>query len=229
MLKRIIGSFVKLLKSNEMSFKEKLESFNAPLVHKTEWHSISRIRIGYKNRIIRLNKRGSISFKPTVQAMLFPLPFIGLGIYVMSAFSVLNLPWESILIHPISTFLLYFQTLPLLFSKTIFWGHLFGFVFFLLGLYSLYLTFLPINFDLTNRNYTKGFFNRHVTSFNDIHAIQLISDAGNDPDDSVLYEMNLVLENCERLFVFGSTDENLIRADSMQVAKLISVPVWDAI
>lgn len=69
----------------------------------------------------------------------------------------------------------------------------------------------------------------------DIHAIQLIQEeiqksAGSNGNSSYYsFEMNLVLENAERVNVVDHGSLSRIRKDTDKLSEFLHVPVWDAI
>jgi hypothetical protein len=220
-----------LLKSigerNQKAFADKIESFNDPIAKTIGWNSISRIHCGFINRKLLKSKNDSIFFIPSTTAVLFHMGFIIMGGYVMWEFSLLRPTIGTIVLYPISTFMNYIHFLPKLLSSSKACGHLFGFAFLLMGLLGLCYSLRPIIFNTANRSYSKGFWRKEKVSFNDIHAIQIISETGNEPEDPITYELNLVLKNKKRINVLAHPKKKTIIKNATELSQMLSVPVWD--
>jgi hypothetical protein len=119
MLKKLLTLFKSIEEKSNILFAKKIESFHDPLAKEVEWNSISQIRFGYKNRKLVKTKAGNIIFIPSTTAMIFPLPFIALGLYVMWKFSVFQPPIENIIHHPYQ----YSTALFLSTAQTVFFGY----------------------------------------------------------------------------------------------------------
>lgn len=190
--------------------------------------SISGIRYGFRNRYMLRTKKGFLFF-PTVGSLIFDSVFLGLGIYVAYKFSPLPKDISSIFLYPIQTFQHYIRFLPRMINSEMLWGHLFGLLFLGLGIWMLYLSFLPICFNSKEKYFIRGFFLRKKFSYDDMAGIQLISDCGNDAESSIVYEMNIILMNNSRVYVYCETNKNIIRKNALELSKELSVAVSDKI
>jgi hypothetical protein len=227
MFKKILSLVKSIGERNQKAFADKIESFNDPLAKEIEWGSISRIHYGFLNRKLLKTKNDSIFFIPSITVLLFFMGFIIMGGYVMWEFSLLRPTIDTIVLYPISTILHYIHFLPKLLSSSKVWGHLFGFVFLLMGLLGLCYSLRPIVFNTDKRLYSKGFLRKEKVSFDDIHAIQIISETGREPEDPIIYELNLVLKNKKRINVFGHPKKKTIFKDAAELSQMLAVPVWD--
>lgn len=226
MFKKMLSLIDTIGERYKKTFADRIESFNDPLAKEIEWGSIARVHYGFVNRTLLKTKNDSIRFVPSIKVVLFDMGFIIMGGYVMWEFSLLRPPIDAIVFYPISTILSYFYFLPELLSSNKVWGHLFGFVFLLIGLLGLFYSLRPIVFNTANRLYSKGFWRSEKVAFDSIHAIQIISTSGGEPGHRT-YELNLVLKNKTRMHVFGHSKKKTIIKDATELSKMLSVPVWD--
>ena len=108
---------------------------------------------------------------------------------------------------------------------------LFGLVFVTIGLVCLYKLLRPVKFDSFSRSFAKGYpvFRRSLVSFDDIQAIQILSEhcRGTKSNSFTSYELNLVLKNKSRVTVVDHSDVSEIRKGGEALSKMLSVPVWD--
>ncbi len=166
---------------------------------------------------------GRVEFKARGMALLFPVFFIAVGIGVI-----------------ITAGLFWFKQGD---KEIVFLG-LFGFVFFLAGLFILRAWMTPRVFDRSTGFYWRGRKipdNSNVQSIKeccrliDIHAIQLLDEYIRSSSDNgrntsfYSYELNLVLKDGKRLNVVDHGKLSLIRDDAAKLAGFLNVPVWDVI
>lgn len=227
MFKKLLSLFKSIGERNQKAFADKIESFNDPLAKEIEWGSTTRAHCGFLNRKLLKTKNDNIFFIPSITVVFFNMGFIIMGGYVMWEFSLLRPTIDTIFLYPISSILHYIHFLPKLLSSSKVWGHLFGFVFLLMGFLGLCYSLRPIVFNTANRLYSKGFLRKEKVSFDDIHAIQIISETGSEPEDPIVYELNLVLKNKKRINVFGHPKKKSIIQDAAELSHVLSVPVWD--
>ncbi|WP_153307605.1 hypothetical protein [Desulfospira joergensenii] len=227
MFKKLLLLLKGISERNQKAFADKIESFNDPLAKEIEWDSITQVHCGFLNRKLLKTKNNSIFFIPSITAVLFHMGLIIMGGYVMWEFSLLRPTIDTIVLYPISTIQNYIHFLPKLLSSSKVWGHLFGYVFFFMGLLGLCYSLRPIVFNTDKRLYSKGFLYTEKVSFDEIHAIQIISEIGREPEDSIIYELNLVLKNKKRINVFGHPEKKTIVKDATELSQILSVPVWD--
>ncbi len=109
------------------------------------------------------------------------------------------------------------------------------------GCYMLYSITAPIIFDKYIKYFWKGRGTPDETGdmeklkafahLEDIHALQLLSKY-NTPAGSrsyYSYELNLVLQNGDRINVVCHGDKEALRKDTQVLSKFLGKPVWDAI
>jgi hypothetical protein len=94
----------------------------------------------------------------------------------------------------------------------------------------------PHFFDRTKGFYYKGRRNPEKFSdsdkvktfipFENIQAIQLLRQLYDDPHDSDVYELNLILKNSERVHVLEYASLNLIEEDAAYLSHFMDVPIW---
>jgi hypothetical protein len=226
MLKKLLALLEKAGEQRRQGFADKVESFNDQLAHEIEWGSVSGFHIGYRNRKLKKTGNGSVFFQPSIMAVLFPLVFVLMGGYIVWVSSMLKPSIQSVLIYPVSTFQHYVHLFPRIVETGRIWGQLFGLVFFVIGLVYLYFSVRPIKFSRVDNSYSKGFWTTKKIPFHKIHAIQVVWDTG-ETDSPTVYEINLVLKNKERLFVFGHPQEEVVRTDAVELARMLGVPLWD--
>lgn len=226
MINKLLSFLKNIGEKHRQSFDERIESFNDQLAKEIDWGSVSGVNTGYLNRKLLRTSNGSIFFVPSILAVLFPLAFILMGSFLIWTFSIFKPSIQSMLFYPASTFQHYVHFFPKIVESGKIWGQLMGLVFFVIGLVHFYFSVRPITFSRVDNTYSKSFWRKKKIPFHEIHAIQIVSDAG-DIDSPVVYEINLVLQNKKRLFVFGHPRKRAVREDAAQLARLLSVAVWD--
>lgn len=119
-------------------------------------------------------------------------------------------------------------------------AYLLGAMFVVAGLGTAYLGRTPIVFDRTVGAYWRGRVKpgarpepkavRDYTPLDDIYALQIIREwiYGEAIGDYRSYELNLVLRDGRRVHVVDHSDGERLRADAAELARALSVPVWDA-
>ena len=219
--------FRNIIKNTGKDYNKTLESFGDTLAKEIEWSSIARSGSFFKTRNLSKNSSGDFVFYPSLMAILFPLPFMGMGGYIIYRFVLDKFPVINLLYHPIYSLRFFFHQLIQAGFSGVLLGFLFGFIFFMVGAVALIFAVRPIIFNAREQMYYKGFLHKKGISFRDIYAIQLISDLGSGADSDTNYELNLVLKSKERVNVLAHAKEQVIRQDADQLSQLLSVPVWD--
>jgi hypothetical protein len=123
-------------------------------------------------------------------------------------------------------------------------------IFALSGVFIIMQASMPIVFDKSARMFYRGrkqpkipdaTDSKHTVSFNDIHAIQLLTrlESSSNADNSNnqfrrtryyrVYEMNLVKHDGKRKYVNTFGKDDIARHDANIIADFIGVPVWDGI
>lgn len=112
-------------------------------------------------------------------------------------------------------------------------GLVLGLLFAVIGGFGLYYT-SQIVFDKSDGRYWKGrkqLKDIHAlkivsnTQLKDIHALQIICDESGDYNS---YQLNLVLENAERINVLSHGDYEQLKKDVNELSMFLDKPVWDA-
>jgi len=113
-----------------------------------------------------------------------------------------------------------------------------GLVFAMVGGFLLYFGTAPIVFDKTHGAFWKGRKSpneyrqdiKHFAELDKIHSLQLISEYVRSNKHSYYsYELNLVLEDGQRLNVIDHGKLDRIREDAQTLSVFLNKPVWDAI
>ena len=113
-----------------------------------------------------------------------------------------------------------------------------GVVFFSVGTILAYYGTRPVVFDKISGYFWKGHKrpNRYIeykrpelfTSLKDIHALQIISEyVRSDKSSYYSYELNLVLENGNRINVVDHGRLNSLREDVEKLSEFLNKPIWD--
>lgn len=165
---------------------------------------------------------GRMEFRPSVGAILFYLLFLVAGLAVLAVFCLPKLSSDG----------LAFDTATLV-------PLLVGVVFTSVGGYLLYTGLAPIVFDKTKGAFWKGrkdpedVIDPNVldsyTRLDKIHALQFLSEHINSDNASYLsFELNLVLEDGQRINVVDHGNQHNIRQDTKALSDFLKKPVWEA-
>lgn len=215
----------------QVSFEAKLNSFNDDLAKEIEWKSLNKGSSNFKNRYLSHKVTGDIAFKPTIFSIIFGSVFLFAGLLIIYFLSQLKyFPISEVLTNPISAIRIFFQLLQQSVYSEEIYILLFGLVFFLVGLFLLYAFVKPIGFSSRGKYFYKGFsFLKHkIISFNDIHAIQILSSLNRGSNSSYMtYEVNLVLNNKERVNIVTHPNSETAKNNADELSSFLSVPVWD--
>ncbi len=212
MIKRILnylsesfGDAVRQRKQYQEKLKD-LNRFNDDFAKSVSWSPVvkSGLRSSFCTKKLVISGDSKVSFRPSVQFLLFNLLFMGVPCLILLKISVpgnfvFNDKW--LLIPFMSVFLL-------------------------IGIPYLLWGVRPIYFDLDKRQFIK--YSSHgyeKISMDDIYAIQMIKDDGHQ--DETYYELNLVLKNQNRLNIVCHNREEAIRKQAKQLSEILSVPFWD--
>lgn len=194
---------------------------NDPLAMQTEWTPAKRGGSSFRtHKLIEVNFY-RMEFRASLGAILFYIIFIiaGLGIIIGFAFTKIasdGFSFDADTILPLAA----------------------GLVFAVVGGFLLYFGTAPIVFDKTQGAFWKGRKTpneyrqniKHFAGLEKIHALQLISEYVRSSKHSYYsYELNLVLEDSERINVIDHGKLNRIREDAQNLSVFLNKPVWDAI
>ena len=181
---------------------------NEPVAKKTSWQPIKKNGLALSNMILK-SIEGSLEFHVSVLSRLFYLSFIILG---------------SMFIFYATYALLSYHFQATLLAVTL------GFSLLGVGLYMFSKQALPLIFDKKKNLYFKETEDKKIedkTSLNNVHALQLLS--YEDDCSEKKAELNLILENGERVYVCSYDDseiEQKIREDAKIISEYIGKPVW---
>lgn len=200
--------------------------FGDPLALKTEWGPCKGGGGGnlQTHNLVEVDP-DRLQFRATIQATLFAIPFllIGLGVGVVAMVSIvteMRLPTKNL---------------------TGFLALIVGLLFSAVGAYFLYSITTPIVFDRRMGLFWKGRKEPDEmatleplisgTHIKDIHALQLVSSFGGGGDRLPCHELNLVLTSGDRLHViaYESGGRDRLRKDAAILAGFLKTPVWDAL
>lgn len=216
---------------SQIQFNNKIESSHDKLAKEIEWKSLNKGSSNFKNRFLSHKVTGDIVFKPTIFSIIFGLIFLFSGLLIIYFLTGLNqFPISDFFYNPISGIKIFFQWLRQSINSESIFILLFGSIFFLIGLALLYTFVKPIGFSSRGKFFYKGFtFLKHkIISFNDIHAIQLLSSLKRSSKSSYMtYEVNLVLKNKERVNVVTHPKVEAAKRNADELSSFLSVPVWD--
>jgi len=220
MFKKIMRSIMNI-NSNRPSFDP--ASFNDSLALKTSWTPAKRGGTNFRTHKLVIIDPNRLEFKASIGAKLFYLlfPLVGIGILIFFPFPGLSSGEFSFNIDTI---------IPLLF----------GLAFIVAGVSLFYFGTTPIVFDKRSGFFWKGrkspdnIINpnslKHFTDLDQIHALQLISEYCRGNKSSYYsYELNLVLEDGNRIVVVDHGNRTGLRDDAGALSDFLDKPVWDAI
>lgn len=196
-------------------------SFNDPIALQTEWRPAKGGGTNICTHVMKETSPDRIEFRATWKAKFFYSVFLfaGLGVIGAGVNEVATKEFEGGML--------------ILF--------LVGAVFAMVGGLLLYFGTRRIVFDLQSGYYYRGSKSpqqvvnpdeiKTMVRLDRIHAIQLISErcSGNKGKRYYSYELNLVLDDAERMNVVDHGDPHRLRQDAAKLAALLGVPVWDAI
>ena len=184
-----------------------LDRFNDDFAKSIAWTPIvkSRIRTSFSTKRLVKSKDNIVSFKPSIQFLLFNTFFIGVpSIILVKSLIMNNFNYDD-------------KWLIILFLS----------VFILLGITYLLWGLKPISFDLNIRRFIKYTFQGgyEKISIDDIYALQMIEDMSSQ--DETYYELNLVMKNQNRINIICHNDDKAIRKQAKELSKIVSIPFWD--
>ncbi len=204
------------------------EQFDDPVAMQTKWTPAKKGGASFKtHQLVEINS-GRIEFKTSFGAKLFACVFLFIVIGGAIGIPIVLLSTETLSLDDKSTMIF------LLFDA------IFGLIFFLAGGWMLYSFTKPIVFDKRSKYFWKGrkspeqvFNKKDLKSFvklENIYAIQLISEyCSGDKSSYYSYELNLVLEDGERINVVDHGNKKQLREDSKILSSFLKIPLWDAI
>jgi len=197
--------------------------FDDPLASKTAWTPAKSGGANFGTHQLVSVGSSRLEFHVSVAAYVFYAIFLLVGLGVMVGVTVANMRSGQ----------------PMLRSDFIV-PVLIGLLFFVVGGVMLRVGTKPIVFDKTRGMFWKGrvapdqVFDRSqikdYAELENIHAIQLLSERCRGKDTSYYsYELNLVLENGERINVVDHGNKSKFLEDASTLAAFLEKPLWNAI
>ncbi|HEX2945190.1 MAG TPA: hypothetical protein VHT96_04470 [Clostridia bacterium] len=176
--------------------------FNDPLALKTDWKQCNMLGSNFCSEKLVRTEPNRAEFRSTNGVLAMYIGFIAVGsaILILSKLSSI----EAIL---------------------------FGLMFILIGAGLILFANKHTVFDKTTSSFFKGRKKAEKASaiLSNIHAIQLIAKIVRGKKIYYCYELNLVLNNAERINIISHGNKKRIRADAHTLSEFLAVPVWDAI
>jgi len=210
MLKEIIQNLQKLIRIPVQVDPSKFED---PVAIQTQWTPAKGGGSSFCTHEF-VNVGGNrVEFKATIGAKLFYLVFGAMGLFFLPltfAFDNSEQIIALIMSFPfiiVSAVLYYYGTMPIVFDRCngYFWKG------------------WKLPEQILDKNSIK-----YLTLLDNIHALQLISEHCHSKNSSFYsYELNLVLENGERINVIDHGNLNKIKQDIVSLSNFLGKPVWD--
>jgi hypothetical protein len=197
--------------------------FGDPVAEKTAWTPAKRGGANFCTRRFKMKEQYRVVFRPTVGAVVFFLIFAIIGVGVSIGFTLLRVVRDN---APVGT--------EMIIPAVV------GVVFAAVGIGGIVKSISPIVFDLTNGYFWKGRKNpteefdlttrKACVQLGRIHALQIISEYCRGNKNSYYsYELNLVLDDTERINVIDHGNLRKLRQDAQALADFLGVPLWDAV
>ena len=200
-----------------------IEQFNHPLAGQTEWHPLKGGGANFQTHQLDSSNPDQLVFKATRFTQIFS------GIFTVVGIIGLVVPLAIFFYHGAESWWL------------IFFALVFGGLFTAAGAMLFYYTAAPKVFDTFYNCYYVGrkkpqdtlgrnqSGKRPVIDFNDIKAIQVLSERISSKNGSYLsYEINLVLADASRINVIDHGKHETVINDAQKLATQLGVPFWDA-
>ncbi len=196
--------------------------FNDPIAIRTSWSPLKKGGSNFKTHKLVQKDHHKLLFVPTIGAKLF------CGIFVLFGLVFLLFEFFVGFSDPEATFL-WSRGMVIVFSL----------VFVGVGVGSYYFKAVPRKFDKWSGLYWRGYkkpINMYDRStggqfarLGEIHAIQIIEEhISNNNGSYASYELNLVLNNGDRLNVIDHGNMRAVKDDAQTLSRFLNKPVWDA-
>ena len=220
MFEKLVEQLKRLVPTPQPAFDP--STLGDPIAMKTDWSPAKGGGSSFCTyKLISINPE-RIEFRPSTAAKLFYTLFIVVGISLIISFLFTTL---------INGFSINGGTIVLL---------LVGAVFTMIGGLMFYLNTVCVVFDKQEGLFWKGPKPPYGVSDNEgsknsvellnIHALQLVSEyCTGDKSSYYSYELNLVLENGNRINVVDHGNKNKLREDTKILADFLGKPIWDAL
>lgn len=194
--------------------------FGDPIAIQIDWTPAKGGGANFRtHKLVKVNSN-RLEFRASIGAKVFYLIFLLAGIGAITNLSPSKLPPSGFSFNMALVFVI-------------------GLVFVIAGSCMLYFGTAPIVFDKQKGFFWKGrktpdkvFGKKAVKYFAElekIHALQIISEYCSGNKSSYhSYELNLVLENGNRINVVDHGNQNKLQEDAETLAAFLEKPVWDA-
>lgn len=195
------------------------EVFGDPLASKIEWTPLVSGGSSFQTHRLTRTTQGRVEFAATLGAKLFASLFLAVGLFLLALLLSGVGPQENL-----PTWILFFI----------------GVVFSVVGGFTFYIFTKPIVFDQMRGYFWKGrktpergFYGESIkdcVALHRIHAIQLLKERCSSSKNTYYsYELNLVLDDGQRLSVVDHGNAEKLIQDAELLAEFLSVPVWNSI
>lgn len=196
--------------------------FNDPLAEQIRWTPLKGGGSSFRTHKLFEDGVNKVGFKATIGARVFSLIFILAGLFIPLSIGYGN-----------------FQDGTGLMQSEILFMLIFGLSFSGVGGFVFYNYSKPIVFDKVNGLYWKGWKaperslvqepTKNGVQIKDIYALQIVEEyIRSDKKSYYSYELNIVLDNGERLNVIDHGNKHKLRKDAEVLSKFLGKPLWDA-
>jgi hypothetical protein len=196
--------------------------YGDPVAEKAQWHPIKSGGSNFCTRKLKVIEYQRAEFRPTVGAFLFYIVFIVMGMGALIVFPAADF-FDSDLSDSLAFFI------PIIV----------GGVFVVVGTLGVINGTTPIVFDRLGGYFYRGRKNplhvadktglKNFVEIGRIHALQIVSEyCRSDKSSYYSYELNLVIDDGERINVIDHGNLTRIRGDAATLATFLGVSVWDA-
>lgn len=193
-----------------------------PVAVQTEWTPAKGGGASFRTHNAVKVDPNRLEFRSSVAARVFSMIFFLMGVGILAGFSYVNITQGTLSLNIDTLF-------PILF----------GLLFAVIGGCLFYFATKPVVFDKRRGSYWKGrktpdaahHMNpvKNFARIEDIHALQLIAErVRGDKRSYTSYELNLVLNDGNRINVVDHGDNNKLREDARTLSRFLDKPVWDA-
>jgi hypothetical protein len=228
MLNKIKGE----IETNSQLIKQKKEEislrFNHPIANGTSWNPLRGGGANFQTQKLSLTADNQLKVVKSRSGKAFYLLFAGIGSFVMllGIFLTLEALQADIRNDGDDNLSGIISMIP------------FGLIFFLVGFIPLYYS-RKLNFDKSSgicyfgKTHPKDVFrNRKSIKYfrmDEIKGLQILAEYVQSSEDNYYsYELNLILDNFERINVMDHGNLNTLREDAQMLSKYLDVPVFDA-
>jgi len=196
--------------------------FGDEIAERTSWEPLAPGGASFRTHQLVKSGAHRLEFKPALGAIVFCWLFIVVGVGMLIGFAIDSINNGS-----------EFET-PILVVPCV------GVLFTVVGTILLRSFMRPAVFDKRSGYFRKGVpksgrralaeSNGDATRLNRVHAIQILSEYCRGNDSSYTsYEINLVLDDAERVNVVDHGSLRVIRTDAEAISDFLGRPIWSAV